>query len=134
MKQDSGGSTNRSNKFESWTPSQVGKLAKRIKKLPSIGKRNYDYDSLKHLSFPKKPARKNIRIILGKTDSEAKDWVRHLRNGIAHGRTKTKKRDGVLWIEIEDFNKSGMQTAYIFMPIDYIIKIHRLYKQIADQA
>ena len=121
------------NKFEGWSPNKVGKLTKRIKKLPNVGKRNYDYDSLKRLSFPKKPKRKNVRIIIGKSDSEVKDWVRHLRNGIAHGRTNTKKQDGVLWIEIEDFNKNGMQTAYMFMPMDYILKIHRLYKEIADQ-
>lgn len=121
------------NKFHQWSSSKVGKLTKKIKRLPGLGKTTYTYDCAKRLSFPKYPSHHTIKVQLGRKDSEAKDWIRHLRNGIAHGKTRTIKRNNELWIEIEDYSKSGNQTAYLFMPIDYMVRIYRFYAEVNRQ-
>lgn len=116
-------------KFSNWTSGYVGSLSKKIKKMPNLNKKNYLYDSAKKLPFDKKPDDKSIKVLLGKKDGVAKDFIRHIRNGIAHGKTNIIKKAGVLYIEIVDYSK-GNQTAYIFMPISYITEIHKLYNNV----
>lgn len=48
------------NKFlaeNGWRPEAVGRLTKKIKKLPYFGKDNYKYDAVKNLRFPKRQCR-----------------------------------------------------------------------------
>ena len=122
-------------KFDRWSPQMLGKLTKKVKKLQGIGKENYKYNSVKNLVFPKRISRKGIKIIIGKKDGEARDWIRHIRNGIAHGKTRVDSNAGVLWIEIKDFknDKDNTQTAYYYMPTEYIVSIYKLYREIASQ-
>ena len=75
-------------KFALWTPALLGRYTKRLKKMPGIGESNYKYGSSKNLSFPRRMTRRRIKIHSGRHDGEAKDWVRHIRNGIAHGKTR----------------------------------------------
>lgn len=120
-------------KFSNWTSGYVGSLSKKIKKMPKLSKTNYIYDSAKNLPFDKKHNKRSIKILLAKGDGEAKDFIRHIRNGIAHGKTSIIKKGDVLYIEIVDYSnskKQKMQTAYIFMPISYISEIHKLYNDV----
>ena len=119
-------------KFDGWSPAQVGRLTKKIKKQLGIGKGNYRNDSFKNLSFSKRNSN-SITIIFGPKGSEARNLIKHLRNGIAHGHSKIKKNKGIPWIELEDYNTNGQQTAYIYMPIDYIAQIHKLYVEVSKQ-
>ena len=120
-------------KFERWESSKLGKYTKRLKKLPGIGKNNYEYGPLKNLSFPKRLTRQKIKILSCHQNSESKDWVRHIRNGIAHGKNRIINEPDGLWIEIKDFNKPGDQTAYYYIPIDIIFQSYKLYKEINRQ-
>ena len=121
-------------KFDGWSRNQVGKLTKEIKKLPDI--QNYQYDRLKRLPFKKYKSYKGINIIVGqgKNPSQAKDLIKHLRNGIAHGNARIKKHGAILWIKLDDFNLDGKQTAYIYIPISYIFKIYNLFMEIDKEA
>ena len=68
-----------------------------------------------------------------KKDGLCKDIVRHIRKGIAHGKTKFKKVKKQLYIEISDYNKLGKnKTAYMFIPMEIIIKIQKIYKEILN--
>ncbi len=120
-------------KFADWTPNLLGRYIKRLKKLPGLGENNYKYGATKKLSFPKRITRQKIKVLSGQQGGEAKDWVRHIRNGIAHGKTRIIKEQDGLWIEIKDYNKSGKQTAYMFFPIGFIFKTFGLYKEIDKQ-
>ena len=120
-------------KFDGWTPYLLGRYTKRLKKMPGIGKNNYQCDAIKNLSFPKRITKQKIKVLSGRHSGEAKDWVRHIRNGIAHGKTRTIKEPDELWIEIKDYNKSGDQTAYMYFPISCIFKTFEIYKEIDKQ-
>lgn len=112
-----------------WTSGYVGSFIKKVKRMPNLGNVNYVYDSIKNLSFSDyKP--KTLTIIHAKGSGESRDLVRHIRNGIAHGKTSLSKPEGELHIEILDYNKQKEQTAYIFMPLKYIFLIYDIYMQV----
>ena len=117
-------------KFIGWTPNLLGKYIKRLKKIPGLGDNNYKYDAIKNLTFPKRLTKQKIKFISGRHGGEAKDWVRHIRNGIAHGKTRIVREPDELWIEIKDYNKSGDQTAYIYFPVSFIFRTFEMYKEI----
>ena len=120
-------------KFDGWSRNQVSMLTKKIKKIPGLGKETYQNDSLKNLSFKKFSSNNHLTIVFGPKGNESKSLIRHLRNGIAHGHAKIKKNKGIPWIELEDFNSNDQQTAYIYMPIDYIVQIHKLFVEVSKQ-
>lgn len=123
------------NKFlaeNGWRPEAVGRLTKKIKKLPYFGKDNYKYDAVKNLRFPKRQCR-TIKAFFSNGNSESKDFIRHIRNGIAHGNARCvdlKKNE--LYIEIKDYKDHSRknQTAYILIPISYLNKVHCLYNEV----
>ena len=122
-------------KENGWTKDLVNRFTKRIKKLPHIGSDNFVYDSIKNLHFPTKSTQDNsIKLLIGKKVSIGRDLVRHIRNGIAHGNCTLKKIKGTLYIEILDYNSKGTQTAYIFLPIEYISMICEIYFEIEKGA
>lgn len=120
-------------KFNCWSPYLLGRYIKRLKELVGLGENNYKYGTSRNLSFPKRLTKRKIKIVSGRHDGEAKDWVRHIRNGIAHGNTRLIKESDELWIEIKDYNKSGTQTAYMFFPTNYIFRTFDIYKVIDKQ-
>ena len=70
-----------------------------------------------------------------KGSGEAKDIVRHIRNGIAHGRAALCTRSGVRCLERIDYGKYGEkseksgQTAYMLVPVDFVLALFSLYCQ-----
>lgn len=112
-----------------WTSGYVGAFTKKVKRISKIGKGNYSYDSIKNLSFPNTKS-SSIKMIHAKGDGEARDLVRHIRNGIAHGKTKISKPNSILHIEILDYNKQSEQTAYIYVPISCIFDIYNIYLEV----
>lgn len=118
------------NRFQNWSSGYVGSLTKKIKRLPLIGDKTYFYGSAKNINFPTNRTTKDLLIMMTKGDGEAKDLIRHIRNGIAHGKAALFKQNSRLYIEIVDFSKNGNQSAYLCIPIDYINKIHKLYQDV----
>lgn len=119
-------------RFRDWPSGYVGALTKKIKRLPFVGDETYFWENAKNICFPTHKAEKKLLIMMVKGDSEVKDLVRHIRNGIAHGKTTLFKQNGVLFIEIVDFSKGGSQSAYLCLPIDYVNKIYKLYQDVKN--
>ena len=117
------------NRFQHWDKTNVRLLTKRIKRMPFIGAETYAYNSIKNLEFPKK-AQDNLLIMISKRDGESKDLIRHIRNGVAHGKASIIYKNGEKYIEIFDYNKEPIQTAYIFIPVDYITQIYGFFIEI----
>lgn len=126
---------NRFDNNNGWNSKMSGQLTRKIGKLEKIEKRNFIHDSIRNLTFPDSYYDRNETnvsiIISNNTGSKCKDLVRHIRNGIAHGHTRCKNIDGTPYIEILDYNKNT-QTAYIYMPIDYIAQIYDMYVSIKN--
>ena len=117
------------NKFDNWSSQQVGKLTKRIKRMDGINEDTYKYTSIKNINFPKRRPN-DVKVLLGKSESVSRDFIRHIRNGIAHGKTKIIRKNAKLWVEIKDNNTKKQPTAYLFMPIQYIYDIHEYFTEI----
>lgn len=117
---------NRFSAQKGWTSGYVGAFIKYVKKMPNLGKDNYQYGSINSLKFPT-IKNKDLITIHSKGVSESRDLVRHIRNGIAHGKTTLYKPKGELSIEILDYNKHGEQTAYIFMPLKHLMFFYNTY-------
>jgi len=81
-------------KFEDWAKDDVGNLTKKLHLLQGFSKnRDLHYESAKRLSFPKK-AQRYPQVWISKGSSEGRDWVRHIRNGIAHGNVTVRANKG----------------------------------------
>lgn len=61
--------------------------------------------------------------------------IKHIRNILFHGRAEIVQESGALMIEGQDFGKrSGekTQTAYIWMPLDFLMEIFDIYQKIEN--
>lgn len=120
---------NRFPKEKGWTSGHVSAFTKRVKVKLGLKNANYTYDAACRISFPSnRPAEKTI--MHSKGDGEARDLIRHIRNGIAHGKANLSKPNGELYIEIFDYNAqktSKTQTAYMFIPLESLFIICKTY-------
>lgn len=111
-----------------WSSGHIGNFCKKVKKLEYL---KYRYGSIKNIQeFITENKNHQIQFIHSECNTQGRDIVRHLRNGIAHGRTKVERYNNELYIEIKDFNNQNKQTAYIYIPINYISQIHKIYSEI----
>lgn len=114
-----------------WSSEDTRKFGKKVKDYLLLKKAIYKHDSIKNIQkFITENKNHQIQFIYYRCDSQGRDIVRHLRNGIAHGRTKVERYNNELYIEIKDFNNQNKQTAYIYIPINYISQIHKIYSEI----
>lgn len=71
---------------------------------------------------------KNSNKILfqdGKQKDKLVSFIKHIRNCIAHARIKIRTIKKVKYIEAFDYdNNLNKQTAYILMPLEYLLEIH----------
>lgn len=112
-----------------WSSGYVGAFIKKVKRLPNWGDSSYAYDFAQKINFEKYKA-DGLTIVHARGDAESRDLVRHIRNGIAHGKTRLSKPNGELFIEILDYGKKKEQTAYMFMPLSCLFSIYEIYLQI----
>lgn len=118
-----------------WNRGYTGQFAKKILKFEGFSKEEtFITGAAKHLKFPLSGTkRKEPYVVLSERDGIAKDFVRHVRNGIAHGLTNTYKNNkGILYIEIIDYSDKDKenQSAYLAFPISYITKSHKAYQDV----
>ena len=125
---------NRFAKEKGWTSGQVGKFTKKAKKILEIKDEYFICKKLSQIVFPESRKYHHPVIIMLDENSKARALVRHIRNGIAHGKTAISKEKDELYIEIKDYGKSldnhGGQTAYLYFPLSYIHKLYNLYAEI----
>lgn len=121
---------NRFDKNEGWTCQYVGSFTKKIKKMPGFSSETFIYATKAEVVFPDSDDKKYPFVVMKKDDGQGRNFIRHIRNGIAHGKAEVFKRDGKLLIRIIDYGKVGVQTAYICMPVDYIKEAHKFYRDV----
>lgn len=80
-------------------------------------------------------------VKMTKYGSVGESFVRHIRNGIAHGNTEIvrqkqdENKDAITILEIYDYSEGNQaQTAYIKMPINELVDIYRLYIEIQENG
>lgn len=118
------------NKFQGWDRNKVTQLTRKLHALPGIdAKQCVHYGARKNLSFPKR-ASKYPQLHIMQDSSEGRDWIRHIRNSIAHGHVEVKSSKGTLIVEMKDFSRNGEQSAYMLIPLDFLIKIKDVYEKI----
>lgn len=119
-------------KFEDksiWTRSKVTKFTNRVKKILEKNNIEFRHFKIKDLEKPSNSYKKYYIYITG-DNSKGKELVRHIRNGIAHGKVKTLKNKNTLCIKIEDNNNNSKKnTAYLYFPIFIIGEIYKIYKE-----
>lgn len=119
---------NRFAQEKGWTSGYVSSFTKKVKRQLEIKDSNYAYGAARNIPFPSaRPAEKTIMHSGG--DGEGRDIIRHIRNGIAHGCTALSTQDRKLFIEICDYkdDKKKKQTAYLFVPVECLFIIHKIY-------
>ena len=127
---------NRFSKEKGWNRGYVSLFTKKMLRFNGFSEKNGSFVVRKadEVVFPNhnesvSPGTPHVVMIKG--DSVARDFVRHIRNGIAHGKTQIHRNSGKLYIEILDFDTGGKkQTAFLFMPMSYITDARRVYSEI----
>ncbi|MCR4616469.1 MAG: hypothetical protein K5756_10035 [Clostridiales bacterium] len=131
-----------SKEHRDWNGGYVSSYTKKIKKelndpqrviCERINPKNYP-NQKKINNKLKKPY---VMMNMSEKDSFARDLVRHIRNGIAHGESKVRMGTGKagkeLFIEIIDYSdkakKPNNQTAYLFIPLSYIVFFQKTYSE-----
>lgn len=113
-----------------WSSGYVGQFTKKVKKFDGFGESGFMSKPQKELVFPNESVGFTPLVLMQKDQSEGKELIRHIRNGIAHGRTSIKKKSE-LYIEICDYRSDGItQSAYINMPLRYVVDMQKLYNDI----
>lgn len=131
------------NKFASefgWEKGKLQKLTSAIKELDAVRNGVFVYNKRSEVSpgdyNRKKNRRKKSIIIMVTGQGVSRDLIRHIRNGIAHGRAQLCTRNGCRHLEIIDYGKFGEkiersgQTAYILIPVYSIRELYDAYNRI----
>ncbi len=119
-----------------WNSNKVRKLSNIISNFPEFKKdmSNYQHDAIKKLKFPKK-RRKTVIAIFSNGSAQCKDFIRHIRNGIAHGNAECFNNNNTVFIEIKAFSKDKKELrAYMSFPIDYITKLYKAYTEVQKDS
>ena len=113
---------------------KVQAFTKAFHKIKGVSKNRIYYGAKKSICFPKKGSYETIPLFtfyLARGQSESKDLIRHIRNGIAHGNVNLHMGKRELIVELLDFGKESTcidgQTAYMVFPLSFLNDIHSLY-------
>lgn len=118
-----------------WDQTAKATFTKRIRGLEGmgIGAFNRKSKSLRYPVFASKRNRKKKPLaVISSSGSLGVDLVRHIRNGLAHGSAEIYTANALDFIEVKDFSRKG-QTAYIAVPLSYLFRIYRIYKEIEGE-
>lgn len=126
-------------KFESpaWNAKKKAKFTKSLKRLEGFGKGNFR-KSEKMEKYPDvlpECGEQPIPFALfSSSNSVGQDFVRHVRNAIAHGNAEIRKVKGSYFCEFRDYQAGRkMQTAYIAIPANYLERIYKSYKDVEKE-
>lgn len=127
-------SNNRFSKEKGWDAQRKSRFTKRLKNLSGISKDGWRVQAAKKAvwEFDKT---EDIQVVMNSDNAEGESFVRHIRNGIAHGSVHIEKLNGKLYMDIEDYKDDShkMQTAHMWMPVDTMFDVHKLYFEIEKQ-
>ena len=125
------------NKFDvkGWSKSKTSNYTKAIKSIAGFESKYYYHGGQKDMSYPKSKLN-HFAIYMQNDEAECKDLIRHIRNGFAHGNITLRTIKGVKYVEVFDYGKSNRtnkpsgQTAYILVPIDFVLELYDQYERI----
>ena len=123
-----------------WNGGYTSSFTKKVKELKYFvdNKNCVKYSKCKGADFPNQSKKRRREclplIVMSQKESFARDLIRHIRNGIAHGNTAVHKVKGELFIEIIDYTDKSKspdkQSAYLFLPLSYITQFYKIYEGI----
>ena len=123
-----------------WNRGYTGFFTKRVRQIPGLNDKSecFIYSKIKHSDFPNqikgRRRKRSTLIMISQGDSIARDLIRHIRNGIAHGQTQIYKVKEELYIEIIDYSDKSKtpekQTAFICIPLTYVTHFYKIYSEI----
>ncbi|MBP3884459.1 MAG: hypothetical protein J6D54_05925 [Olsenella sp.] len=121
-----------------WGRGERAKFTKRIKKLDGFGDMSFGYKS-KKLVYPRLPSeqshlKKTYAVFSKQLGSQGADFVRHIRNGIAHGHASLYTVGSNTFIEIRDYGRGGTPSAFIAMPAAFISDTLDIYRRIEQEV
>ena len=115
---------------------KVQAFTKAFHQMKGFSQHRFHYGSKKNIVFPKQgeyQCHPLLTFYIAKGESETKDLIRHIRNGIAHGNVGLHESNGELIVELLDFGKESVQadgqTAYMVFPLCFLNEIRLLYRQ-----
>lgn len=121
-----------------WTSGTKRKFTNKVMRLEGFGKATFKKKTSGE-SYPEIRTKRNrLRkpyAMFSSNGSLGQDFVRHIRNGIAHGHAEVYKAAGVGYVEITDWGKKDgglVQTAHISIPLSYLDSILRLYREVEE--
>ena len=127
-------------KERNWNGGYTASYTKKIKTLRYLSdkEKRVKYQKCECTDFPnqsKNQKKKRLPyILMFNSDGFARDIVRHIRNGIAHGESNISTIKSELFIEIIDYSDKTKslekQTAYLFLPLSYITQFCKIYEDI----
>ena len=127
-------------KERNWNGGYTSSFTKKVRALKYLSdkEKRVKYGKCNLTDFPnqsKNRRRKRLPyIVMSNTDGFARDLIRHIRNGIAHGESTVCRTESELFIEIIDYSDKTKspekQTAYLFIPLSYVTVFSKLYEEI----
>lgn len=129
---------NKFSKDNNWNRGYTGSFTSKVKKLKYLSndEKRVKYGKINYTDLDKKIKENKNKcypyLIFNGQNCFAKDLIRHIRNGIAHGHSSISKVRDELYIEIMDYKSDSLklQTAYIYIPLSYILEFNRIYNNI----
>lgn len=123
-------------KFEGskWDANAKRKFTNKIQRIDGFGKSTFKKKTRRDAYPEIRTTRNRLRkpyALFSSGGSMGQDFVRHIRNGIAHGHVDLYKVNGTDYVQLTDKGRNG-QTSYIVMPLTYLETIHRLYMETED--
>lgn len=127
-------------KERNWNGGYSSSFTKRVKALKYLSneEKRVIYGKCDNTDFPNQCSNKRKKrlpyIAMSNGNSFARDLVRHIRNGIAHGDSTVHKVNSELFIEVIDYadktKSPDKQTAYLFIPMSYVTQFYVIYEEI----
>lgn len=118
-----------------WDKTAKNIFTKKLKKIDGFTNQAL-LKKTKRVQYPKMNSKANHKkkpyAVFSSYNSIGEDFVRHIRNGIAHGNISiyqvTKNKTKEFFVQIQDFYHSK-QTAFIAMPLDYLTTIKQVFEE-----
>lgn len=119
---------------------KVQAFTKAFHRMEGVSQGRVHYEPKRGTTFPRLGEYRQHKLFtfyITRGNSEARDLIRHIRNGIAHGHIHVHELDGELIVELLDFGKESnqpdRQTAYMVFPLRFLNDIFELYRQKEQQ-
>ena len=119
-----------------WDKASKTEFTSRIRSLEGFGDSKWFSKKSKSVGYPTSASQfgGNLRpyALFSSGSSLGQDFVRHIRNGVAHGHVRCLTNGNTNYIELTDWGSKG-QSAFVLMPLSYIKDIFLIYRQMDSE-